>query len=57
MTADAVGATGDAMGGLAGGAVAVVGLMVSQMGGGLKSKGDGRGPVENLSLYEVKSCE
>ena len=46
--------------------MAVVGLMVLQMGGGLKSKGDGkgeegggsrRGPVENLSLYEVKSCE
>ena len=47
-------------------AVAVAGLTVSRMGGGLKSKGDGkgeegggsrRGPVENLHLYEVKSCE
>ena len=45
MTADAVRTTGDAMGGLAGGAVvvAVVGLTVLQMGGGLKSKGDGKG--------------
>ena len=66
MTADVVRTTGDAMGGLAGGAVAVAGLTVSRMGGGLKSKGDGkgeegggsrRGPVENLSLYKVKSCE
>ena len=55
--ADAVRTTGDAMGGLAGGAVAVVGLMVSRMGGGLKSKGDGKGTVESLSLYEFKSCE
>ena len=46
-------------------AVAVAGLTVSRMGGGLKSKemekekegGSRRGPVENLHLYEVKSCE
>ena len=45
------------MGWLAGGAVAVAGLTVSRMEGGLKIKGDRKGPVENLSLYEVKSCE